>query len=74
MQGFIFAVNTAAEKCPSILDAPLNFDSHLSVKCRSRPPGHGVCSQSVSRTTTMQGFVLITITATENCNLVLDST
>ena len=37
--------------------------SHRRVKCRSGAPGHGI-TKSVSRTTTMQGFILTAITAT----------
>ena len=40
--------------------------------CGSRAPGDGVCSKSVSRIITIQGFILTAITATENCILILD--
>ena len=35
-----------------------NWQSQLSVKWRSRAPGHDACLKSVSRTITMQGFIL----------------
>ena len=39
------------------------------MKCRSRAPGHGACLKSVSRTITMQGFILAAITAAEKCTI-----
>ena len=65
MQDFILAAIIATEKCTLFLDLTQNFDSQRSVKCRSRAPGHGVCLKRVSRTTTMQGFILAAITAAE---------
>ena len=47
------------------------WQSQWSVKCRSRAPGHGVCSKSVSSTITIQRFILPAITATEKCTLFL---
>ena len=40
-----------------------------SVKCRSRVPGHGACLKSMSRTITMQLFILHAITAAEKSTL-----
>ena len=50
------------------------WQSHLSVKCRSRAPDHGVCLKNVSRATAMQGFILTANTATMKCTSILDST
>ena len=47
----------------------VKFPSQWSRKCRSR--GHGVCLKSVSRTITMQGFILTAITAAEKCTFIL---
>ena len=53
----------------------VNFaKTQWSVKCRSRAPAHGAWLKSVSRTITMQGFILPAITAAEKCTLYLDST
>ena len=64
MQGFMLTAIFAAEKCILFIDN-VNFDSHLSVKCRSRSPGHDACLKSVSRTITIQGFIFPAIIATE---------
>ena len=48
--------------------------SQWSMKCRSRAPCHSKWLLSVSRTITMQGFILPAITAAEKCTLFLDST
>ena len=39
------------------------YVSQLSVKYKSIPGGHSVCSKSIPRTITMQGLTLIAITA-----------
>ena len=55
-----------------ILDLMLNFDKikAWSVRCRSRAPGHDAClSNTMSRTITMQGFILA---ATDKYTLILD--
>ena len=48
--------------------------SQWSVKSRSRAPGQGSCLKSVSRTITMQGFILTANTAAKKLALFLDST
>ena len=48
--------------------------SQWSVKSRSRDPGQGACLKSVSRTITMQGFILTANTAAKKLTLFLDST
>ena len=48
--------------------------SQWSVKSRSRAPGQGACLKSVSRTITMQGFILTANTAAKKLTLFLDST
>ena len=53
----------------------VNFaKTQWTVKCRSRAPAHGAWLKSVSRTITMQGFILTAITAVEKCTLFLDWT
>ena len=47
--------------------------SHSSVKSRSRPPGHSACLKSMSRTITMQGMTLASMSALEKHTLMLDS-
>ena len=42
------------------------------MKCRSRVPVHGACLKSLTKTITMQGFILPAITAAEKCTLFLD--
>ena len=74
MQGFILTAIAAAEKCTLILDDIKFGQSQWSVKSRSRAPGQGACSKSVSRTITMQGFILTAITAAKKLTLFLDST
>ena len=59
---------TAIENCTLILDWTLN---HWSMKYRSRAPGHGACSKSVSRVIIMQDFILTAITATQKYTLFL---
>ena len=39
------------------------IQSQWSMKSRSRAPGQGACLKSVSRTNTMQGFILTANTA-----------
>ena len=68
MQGFILTPITAAVKCTLVLEK-VNFDSQWSTKCKSKAAGHGAFLKSVSKTTTMQGFILSAITATQNCTL-----
>ena len=55
------------------LPYPFGHRDRLGVKCSSRAPGHGVCSMSVSRAISMQGFIVTAITATEKCTLILDN-
>ena len=74
MQDFIFTAITAAERHNnSRLDIKF-CQSQWSMKCRSRAPGHSACFKSVSRTATVQGFILAAITAAEKFNLIQDST
>ena len=56
MQVFILPDITATKKCTLILGSTSNFQ--WSVKSRSRAPGQGAFLKSVSRTITMQGFIL----------------
>ena len=44
---------------------------HWSGKCRSRAPGHVARLKSVSRTITMQDFILTAITPAEKCTFIL---
>ena len=46
------------------------WQSQWSVKCRSRVPGHGVCLKSMTRTITMQGFMILAIIGAEKVTLV----
>ena len=76
MQGFILTTIAAAEKYTldnSRLDIKF-VQSQWSVKSRSRAPGQGACLRSVSRTITMQGFILTANTAAKKLTLFLDST
>ena len=47
-----------------------NSDSQWRVKCKSREPGQCACLLSMSRTITMQGFIILAIIATEKHTLV----
>ena len=51
-----------------------SWQSHWSMKSRSRAPGHSACLKSISRTITRQGLTLAAITTTEKRTLMLDST
>ena len=46
----------------------------VDMKSRSRAPGQGACLKSVSRTITMQGFILTANTAAKKLTFFLDST
>ena len=46
------------------------WQRQLSMKCRSRVQGHGVCLLSMSRKMTMQGFMVLGIIGTEKDTLV----
>ena len=45
----------------------------MEIECRSRAPGHGACLKSMSRTITMQGFIILAIIGTEKDTLVFYS-
>ena len=51
-----------------------SWQSHSSMKCRSRAPVHSVSLKSMSRTITMQGLTLTTIIVSEKYTLMFDST
>ena len=51
----------------------IKLQSHWSVKCRSRTPGHSVCLKGMLRTMTMQGLTLAAIIAAEKQTLMLES-
>ena len=74
MQGFILTAIAAAEKCTLILLDIKFGQSEWSMKCRSWANGHGACLKSVSRTITMQGFILTANTAAKKLTLFLDLT
>ena len=42
------------------------------MKCRLRTLCHGVFLKSMSKTITMQGFILAPVTAAEKCTIILD--
>ena len=65
MQGFMII---GTEKDSSIL-LDINSDKLWRLKCRSRVPGHGACLQSMSKTITMQGYMLLAIIGTEKDTL-----
>ena len=52
----------------------VNWQSHWSVKCRSKAARHYACWKSICKSISMQGFILIAITAAEKCTVILDST
>ena len=61
---------TAAEKYTLSLDYVnfldyINFESQWSEKCRSRYRFHCNCLKNMSRTITLQGFILTATTAAE---------
>ena len=62
MQGFRLAAITDVEK---IKLRRKNYQSHWTVKYRSRVLGQGACLKGMSRTNTMQGFRLAVSTDVE---------
>ena len=59
MQGFILKPLLLQREMHFISSLNINFgQSQWSMKGRSRTPGHGVCSKSVSSTIMIQGFIL----------------
>ena len=81
MQGFILTLNTAAKKWNFISRLDVNFLDLTqiltkSVECEIKVKGTGsrCFLKSVSRTITMQGFILTANTAAKKLTLFLDST
>ena len=66
MQGFRLAAITDVGKTKL---RRKNFQSHLTVKYRSRVLGQGACLKGMSMTITMQGFRLAAITDVEKTQL-----
>ena len=66
MQGFRLAAITDVEKTKL---RRKNFQSHWTVKYRSRVLGQGACLKGMSRTITMQDFRLAAITDVEKTKL-----
>ena len=66
MQGFRLAAISDGEKNKL---RHKNFQSHWTVKYRSRAPGQGACLKGMSRTITTQGFRLAAISDGEKTKL-----
>ena len=62
MQGFTLTAITDAEK---IKLRRKNEQSQWTMKYRSRALGQGACLKGMSRTITMQGFMLLALTDVE---------
>ena len=72
MQGFILPDITATKKCTLILGSTSNFQLFIIYMYFGQTT-QGACLKSVSRTITMQGFILTANTAAKKLTLFLDS-
>ena len=69
MQGFMILAIIDTEK--DFTGHEMKFrQSQWSVKCRIRVMGHGACLKIMSRTVTMQGFLILAIIGNEKDTLV----
>ena len=72
MQGLTLIASIAAEKQTLIINARVDVklqQSHWSVKCSSRAPGHSASLKGMLRTITMHGLSLAAIIAAEKQTL-----